>query len=331
MAYAHQLLRGKGHEAALLRHHPEETNFGVQIAAKRSELAADAVRLAADAGAKFVDLNCCCPIYDTVKKGMGARLLQKPKRLASVVGSMVAASALPITIKVRTGFQADRVNVLETVQTAIDAGVSAISIHGRTREQRYSRTADWALMAEVAAKSSVPIYGNGDILTPMEAQARLQGTQLAGAMLARGALIKPWLFKEVTEGKEWLPTPQDFWSIICLFCTYLKEHFRTDELGRRRGVGFLAWQLDWFSRYRPLPAGEWLEASQQHPLLQTRSLPAPLLNIPGRDQESARTALAEQIWDSPDPSKLWEERIFTETPEELSSPRVKSASGSETS
>lgn len=330
MAYAHQLLRGKGHEAALLRHHPDELFFGVQIAAKRSELAADAVRLAADAGAKFVDLNCCCPIYDTVKKGMGARLLQKPKRLASVISSMVKASELPITVKLRTGFQADKVNIFETVQTAIDAGVSAISIHGRTREQRYSRAADWDLMAEVAAQSQVPVYGNGDILTPMEANSRLEGTKLAGAMLARGALIKPWIFKELKDGVEWLPEPQEIWSVICLFCEYLKEHFRTDELGRRRGVGFLAWQLDWFSRYRPLPSNEWLEASLDHPLMQTRSLPDPLLDLPGRDEEEARIRLAEQIWDSPDPLELGQERIFRDRSENRTSPRAKSHLGSET-
>ena len=305
MVYAHQVVRNRGHEPALLRHHKSEDNFGVQIAASKPALAAQASKMAQDFGAKFVDLNCGCPIHDTVNKGMGARLLQKLNKLSKVLSAMVEAVSIPVTVKLRTGFSEKKINIRETLRVAVEAGVQTIVIHGRTREQRYSRSADWDLLAQVAAENHIPILGNGDILTPMEADLRLSGTELSGAVLARGALIKPWIFRELESGQEWLPTPQEFWDIILKFCEYLKEHFGVDELGKRRGVDFLAWQIDWFSRYRPLPEAQWREQASSHPLLQTRNLGEPLLYLPGKAQEAERRELAAQIWDSAKADTMW--------------------------
>lgn len=307
MVYAHQLVKGRGREPALLRHHPTEDNFGVQLAASKPHLAAEAARLSQGWGAKFVDLNCGCPIYDTVQKGMGARLLQKVNKLASILQAMVGAVQIPVTVKLRIGFAEDKINIRETVKAAIEAGVSGIVIHGRTREQRYSRTADWQLVSAVASEVSVPVWGNGDILTPMEARDRLKASPLAGAMLARGALTKPWLFRELAEDREWLPTAREQWEVIVRFTEFLKEHFGVDDLGRRRGLEFLAWHLDWFGRYRPLPESEWHQKSLEHPLLQTRQLSEPLLALPGKEEVEERQALAARIWDARHPEEMWQE------------------------
>jgi tRNA-dihydrouridine synthase 3 len=307
MVYAHHLVRGKGRENALLRYHESEDNFGVQLAVSKPNLAVKACRIAQDRGAKFVDLNCGCPIYDTVTKGMGARLLQKVNKLSKVLDAMVDAVDIPITVKLRTGFSEKKINIRDTVKAAVDAGVTGIVIHGRTREQRYSRTADWELLAEVAAESPVPVWGNGDILTPMEARHRLQDSKLAGAVLARGALIKPWIFKELTEDREWLPTAEEWWALIVRFAGYLKEHFGVDDIGRRRGLEFLTWHLDWFERYRPLPESDWKESALEHPLLQTREVGEPLLLLPDKSQEAERQELACQIWDSPNPQGIWKQ------------------------
>jgi tRNA-dihydrouridine synthase 3 len=309
MIYAHQLLRNKGREPALLRHHPSETNFGVQLAARNPEEAATATRIANDAGAKFVDLNCGCPIYDTVKKGMGARLLQKPAKLGALLSAMVKASQVPVTVKLRVGFSRDVVNIEETVAAAVDAGVATIVVHGRTREQRYSKAADWPLIAQTAASCPVPLLGNGDILIPWEARQRLRGTSIAGAVIARGALTKPWIFKELLEDKEWLPSAAEQWGILLRFTSYLKEYFGTDELGRRRGTTFLAWHLDWFSRYRPLAEEQWSKSAGLHPLMQTRTLGDPDLYLPGKDEPEGRDALAARLWDHPDASDLWQDFI----------------------
>jgi tRNA-dihydrouridine synthase 3 len=313
MIYAHQLIRGKGREPALLRHHASEDRFGVQLAAKSMEEAGEATRIACDAGAQFVDLNCGCPIYDTVKKGMGARLLQKPARLAAVLSAMVRAASVPVTVKLRVGFSADRVNIEETVKVAVESGVQSVTIHGRTREQRYSRAADWPLIAKIAAECPVPVLGNGDILIPWEARQRLGGTAIAGAVIARGALTKPWIFQELLEDREWLPDACQQWEVLVRFTEYLKEYFSTDELGRRRGTTFLSWHLDWFSRYRSLPEGQWSSAAAQHPLMQTRSLGDPILQLPGRDDQQGRDALAALLWDSPRPQDLWERYLSAES------------------
>lgn len=306
MVYAHQLLKGRGREPALLRHHPCETQFGVQLAARQPQEAAEATRIACDAGARFVDLNCGCPIYDTVQKGMGARLLQKPAKLGAILAAMVQASPVPVTVKLRIGFSESKINIAETVQAAVDAGVQTIVIHGRTREQRYSRAADWPLIAEMASRAPVPVLGNGDILIPWEARQRLAGQAIAGAVIARGALTKPWIFQELLEDREWLPSAEQQWEILVRFTGYLKEHFGDDQLGRKRGTGFLSWHLDWFSRYRPLPEAEWAAPAAQHPLMQTRTLSQPDLHLPGKEDPEGRDALAQLLWDSADPTSLME-------------------------
>jgi tRNA-dihydrouridine synthase 3 len=304
MAYAHQVVKIRGRQPTLFRHHASEDNFGVQLAASKPQLAAEAARVAQGFGAKFVDLNCGCPIYDTVQKGMGARLLQKVNKLGHILEAMVEAVDIPVTVKLRTGFTEHKVNIRETVRVAIEAGVQTIVIHGRTREQRYSRAADWDLVAEIARDNDVPVLGNGDILTPMEARARINSSAIAGAMIARGALIKPWLFKELSDDREWLPSVAEQWSIIIKFTNYLKEHFGIDELGRRRGLDFLAWHLDWFSRYRPLPEQAWAEQASEYPLLQTRTLGDAPISLPGKGQEAERQQLAGEIWDSSEAEEL---------------------------
>ncbi len=306
MVYAHQLLRGKGREPALLRHHHSESSFGVQLAARNASEAADATRISRDAGAKFIDLNCGCPIHDTVRKGMGARLLQKPSKLRPLLQAMVEATEIPVTVKLRIGYSEDRINIKDTLQAAVDAGVSTIVIHGRTREQRYSKAADWEIIARMAAECPVPVLGNGDILIPWEARQRLHDSPIVGAVIARGALTKPWIFKELLENKEWLPTPTEQWEILVRFTSYLREHFGDDELGRHRGTIFLSWHLDWFSRYRPLPEAQWAEAAAEHPLMQTRGLGEAEIALPGKDDQEGRDALAALLWDTPEPMTLLE-------------------------
>ncbi len=305
MIYARQLVKGERKELALLRHHPTETNFGAQLATRDPKEAAEACRMVQDAGVRFIDLNCGCPIHDAVKRGMGSRLLQKPNRLHELLKAMVQASQVPVTVKLRLGYSENKITIAETTRAAVEAGVAGITIHGRTREQRYSRAADWATIAEMAETCPVPVWGNGDVLTPFEAQQRLDKQAISGAMIARGALVKPWIFQELLEGREWLPSPEEQWDILLRFVEYLKEHFGHDELGQRRGCHFLSWHLDWFSRYRPLPEQDWYHASLEHPLLQTRILGEPQLKIPEKAEQQQREELAERMWEGKDPDALY--------------------------
>src|SRR5687768_6631367 len=142
MAYAYQVVRRSKSELALLRKHPDESCFGAQIAASKPADAIAAVNAAAERGAAWVDLNCGCPIHDVVKRGMGATLLQRPAQLARLVGEIVRASPVPISVKIRLGWTEREQNASEVARLIEEAGAAALTVHGRTREQRYSRAAD---------------------------------------------------------------------------------------------------------------------------------------------------------------------------------------------
>ena len=271
MAYAHNLAKGVGRELALLRHHPSETFFGVQIAAHKAELAAQGTRIAIERGARWVDLNCGCPIHDTVKRGMGARLLQRTDTLSAIAQAMVAeAGDVPVTIKIRLGYNEGRENADEVTRRVQDAGAAAVIVHGRTREQRYSRAADWHKIGELVRAREIPVAGNGDVLTWYEAEERQRVSGVAAIMIARGALIKPWIFQEIRERRELCLTPVERIAIYHRLAGFFRDHFGSDELGERRAMFFLPWHFGFFCRYRPLPAEEWAERALEHPLMQTR-------------------------------------------------------------
>jgi tRNA-dihydrouridine synthase 3 len=275
MAVVRKLLRGSSAEYALLRSHPSEAFFGVQLADNKPESLAEGARLAESRGARFVDLNCGCPIDQITRKGLGASLLRKPGRLGRLVAAAKAAVSVPVTVKLRIGWSEDKVNVSDVARACEENGAAAIVIHGRTRDQRYGKAADWDLVGRVAAERTVPVIGNGDILTPYEARERRKRSGVRSVMLGRGALIKPWLFREIREDRDWLPTPQERLDLLHRLAAYMREHFGDDERGRGRAMRFLPWHLNFFCRYVALPEALHAEAARAHPLIQSRVQAAP--------------------------------------------------------
>jgi tRNA-dihydrouridine synthase 3 len=270
MAVVRNLLKRRGAELALLRHHAEEPCFGAQIADRDARTVGDGARMAEERGARFVDLNCGCPIHAVAGRGLGAGLLRKPGRIGALVEAMRRAVGIPVTVKLRIGWSEDKPNVSEVARICEESGAAALTIHARSREQRYTRAADWELIGRVAAERSIPVVGNGDILTQYEARDRRARSGVTSLMLARGALIKPWLFREIREGRDILPSAGERLELLWRFRGLLREHFGDSEGARRRVRRFLAWHLGFFCRYRPLPESQFLEASRAHPLLQTR-------------------------------------------------------------
>jgi tRNA-dihydrouridine synthase 3 len=189
------------------------------------------------------------------------------------VKALREAVQVPVTVKLRTGWSAEKPNVVELAKACEEAGASAIAIHGRSREQRYSKAADWDLIGRVAAERTIPVVGNGDILTHYEAAERMRRAGVGSVMLGRGALIKPWLFREIQEKEGWFPTAEERLGVIYRLVELLREHFGDAVHGRKRSLRFLSWHMDFFWRYRPLPEAEYGKQSLRHPLLQTR-LPA---------------------------------------------------------
>ena len=304
MAYAYQVVKRSKSELALLRKHDDEACFGAQIAAMRIDDAVRAGESAVERGASWVDLNFGCPIHDIVKRRMGATLLRKPQKLARLVAGMVEGISVPVTVKIRLGWSEEEQNASEVARVCVEAGAKAVFIHGRTKDQRYTRAADWDAIKQIASERSIPVIGNGDLLTWYEVRDRWQESGVASVMIGRGALIKPWIFREIAEQKAWEPTAKERLGVYLDFTKKLKEHFREDEKGRERTMRFLPWHFDFFCRYRPLSDEQWVAAAKEHPLMQTR-MPAEvglstleqLLRDPRKD---VHARIAAVLWDAVD-------------------------------
>ena len=315
MAYAYKLFQGDRKEKALLRRTSKDGIFGVQLAAENLGVAIEACQMAIDEGADFIDLNCGCPIHDTVKRKMGSHLLQKPKRLAKLVEGMVKKSSIPITVKIRSGWDEKNINALEVSKELESAGASAITLHGRTRSQRYSRKADWELISRVVQEVNIPVIGNGDILTFYEADQRKERSQCSALMMGRGALIRPWIFKEIKEKKSWNLSAQEKIKVYSRFAELMKDYFGHDDYGMKRATPLLAWHFSFLFKYQPLSKEKFEAQSKKHPLIQTRlDFPEewqndPLNKILSSPNEKHHWKLAETFLNSQCPKKI-EDSIF---------------------
>lgn len=254
MALAHKLRRGSRGERALLRRHASERLFGAQIAGRNPQHLADAARMAEDAGADFVDLNLGCPIDQMCRQGIGAALLKKPGRVGNLIEAMVGAVEIPVTAKIRLGWEDEKPKYLELGRAIQEAGASAVTLHARSRKQRYARPADWETIARLVDHLEIPVIGNGDLYTRTEIEGRWKQSACASVMLGRGALTKPWVFLEVARGRDFLLDPEQRLRLLMRYVEFAKEHFGDDERGLRRVREFLAFHLDFFGRYRPLPS-----------------------------------------------------------------------------
>jgi len=194
----------------LLKFHEEERKLGLQIFGEDQDRLVRASQYIEKLGADFIDLNLGCPVPKVVKTGAGSAMCRNPSQLGQVLSAMVKSVKIPVTIKIRTGWDEETRNALEVVRAAADAGVAWVAIHGRTRAQGYSGLADWNFIGEVKAKSSIPIIGNGDIATAEQAAARVKDYGVDAVMIGRGALRNPFIFEQALAlwKGETYPTPE---------------------------------------------------------------------------------------------------------------------------
>jgi len=250
MAVARRLKQKSRREFALIRRGPDERFFGVQLAGNKPDEMAWAAELVASRGADFVDVNLGCPIEYFTSKGLGAALAREPKRVRRIVDAMKKAVQVPVTVKIRLGWNDEHRNFLDVAHAAIDGGADAITVHGRTRAARYKMSADWNAVAEVAAAIPAPVIGNGDVLFGHDVLPALNRSGCTAVMSARGALIKPWLFREVTEGDLDISAEERL-VIYRRYVELAKAHWGEDEYGLGRIREFLLWHLAFWCRYAP--------------------------------------------------------------------------------
>ncbi len=230
----------------MLESEPGERPLAMQIFANTPEMAAEAAKYVEDLGtADILDFNMGCPAPKIVKNGEGSALMRDPDKAYAILSAIRKAVKMPFTVKMRKGWDDEHVNVLEIAKIAEAAGVDAIAVHGRTREQFYSGKADWDIIAEVKKTVKVPVIANGDVRTCQDLQKILDVTGADGVMIGRGAQGNPWIFKQLTHflrTGEILPKPtmQERAEVIIRHLDLLLK-YKGDYIGPREMRKHATW------------------------------------------------------------------------------------------
>jgi nifR3 family TIM-barrel protein len=195
MVSAHGLVHGTEQTASYLDRDPDEVPFAVQIFAGEPDVLARGAEIAVREGAGIVDLNMACPVRKVCGAGAGAAMGRDPRRVEAAVRAVVAAVRVPVTVKIRTGWDGASVNAVDVAQAAEQAGAAAVALHGRTRAQGYAGKADWGAIRDVKRAVSVPVLGSGDVWTAADALRMRAETGCDAVLVARGAMGNPWIFR----------------------------------------------------------------------------------------------------------------------------------------
>ena len=237
-----------------LDHQGEAAPVAIQIAGAEPAMMAEAARLNVEHGAEIIDINMGCPAKKVCKKAAGSALLRDEKLVAEILQAVVAAVAVPVTLKIRTGWSPDERNAVRIARIAEDSGIQALAIHGRTRACRFEGQAEYATIAEVVSKSRIPVFCNGDIDSPQKAAHVLQITGAQAVMIGRAAQGRPWIFREIDyylrTGRQH-PEPS-LTEIRDILCTHLCE--LTELYGQLMGPRIARKHLGWY--LKTLAGGE---------------------------------------------------------------------------
>ena len=199
MVSSEGLVRGIDRTLEYAEYTEEERPVSIQIFGGDPEKMAAAAQIVEGMGADIVDVNMGCPVPKIAKHNAGCSLMREPEHAASVVRAMTKAVKIPVTVKMRAGWDANELNAPELAKRIEDAGASAVAVHGRTAAQSYSGSSDWEFIARVASGIGIPVFGSGDCIEPEQLVDRLSRGGVSGVLVGRGALRNPWIFRQATD------------------------------------------------------------------------------------------------------------------------------------
>lgn len=232
-------------------HDGEPEPIGVQIAGTEPHVLADAARYNVDHGAQIVDINMGCPAKKVCSAWAGSALLQDEPLVARILSAVVSAVNVPVTLKIRTGWNRDNKNGVRIARIAEDAGIRALAVHGRTRDMHYTGEAEYETIAAIKQAVSIPVLANGDIVSPQKAREVLQMTGADALMIGRAAQGRPWIFREIAhflKSGEIMPepTPREVAEIMLGHIAHLHAFY-----GEEAGVRIARKHLGWYAKDRP--------------------------------------------------------------------------------
>jgi tRNA-dihydrouridine synthase B len=255
------LARGKEKTAALLRRLDGEAPLGVQLFGAVPETLARSAGIAETSGASFIDLNFGCPVKKVVRKNGGAALMRDLDLMERIVRAVVGAVGLPVTAKIRSGWSAEERNFLEAGRMLASRGIAAITLHPRPRSQGFAGDAHWDEIALLREAVSIPVIANGDIASAGDYAEVTRRTGAASAMIGRGALGNPWIFRDIRDSREGRPprgaTRAERLDVLARHVS-LQVRFFGERTGIREMRKFYRWylrSLEGVRAYRPALTG----------------------------------------------------------------------------